>query len=43
MVEKVQGVAKRKKKCKFVCTIAVVIPEREEKNLYRRIRRIYYN
>ena len=31
IVEKVQGLPREKRKCKFVCTIAVVIPEREEK------------
>ena len=31
IVEKVQGLPKEKRKSKFVCTIAVVIPEKEEK------------
>lgn len=31
LVEKVQGLPKEKRKAKFICTIAVVIPEKEEK------------
>lgn len=31
IVEKVQGLPREKRKAKFVCTIAVVIPEKEEK------------
>lgn len=31
IVEKVQGLPKEERKSKFVCTIAVVIPEKEEK------------
>lgn len=31
IVEKVQGLPKEKRRSKFVCTIAVVIPEKEEK------------
>ncbi len=31
IMEKVQGLPKEKRKCKFVCTIAAVIPEQEEK------------
>lgn len=31
IMEKVQGLSKEKRKCKFICTIAIVIPEKEEK------------
>ena len=31
IVEKVQGLPREKRKSKFICTIAVVIPEKEEK------------
>lgn len=31
LVKKVQGLPKEKRKAKFICTIAVVIPEKEEK------------
>ena len=31
IIEKVQGLPREKRRCKFVCTIAIVIPKKEEK------------